>query len=241
MDRVGAIKEGIRLDDRRRASLTAPVLPLRRPLLVRLVLLAALSLVLLLSVFGFAHADTIPACKQATYTQTVSPYTLNFSGCEADAGTYYCSFWMTSFPSWGTCTATVDTVNHWVANVWNGVPNGHFAYSLTGAYLCPSGYTLNGTNCDSAAPPPTTCPSGYVLQDGVCVSSGVSPLTLQQAAALDWVIANQPALQSAVNQSTEVFDSALGGAFWAFGFVGVMILYFSSHVIGLVLKKVRHG
>lgn len=37
------------------------------------------------------------------------------------------------------------------------------------------------------------------------------------------------------------YDYALGGAFWAFGFTGVMLMYFSSHLIGLVLKAVRNG
>lgn len=46
---------------------------------------------------------------------------------------------------------------------------------------------------------------------------------------------------SYIDQLTTPFDYALGSAFWAFGFSGVMILYFSSHVIGLVLKKVRNG
>lgn len=56
---------------------------------------------------------------------------------------------------------------------------------------------------------------------------------------------NQPLITTAISNCTEItnepFDTALGGAFWAFGFAGVMILYFSSHVIGLVLKSVRHG
>lgn len=56
---------------------------------------------------------------------------------------------------------------------------------------------------------------------------------------------NQPLITVAVPNCAQVtnenFDSVLGGAFWAFGFAGVMILYFSSHVIGLVLKSVRHG
>lgn len=50
-----------------------------------------------------------------------------------------------------------------------------------------------------------------------------------------------PASASYIDQLTTPFDYALGSAFWAFGFTGVMILYFSSHVIGLVLKKVRNG
>lgn len=37
----------------------------------------------------------------------------------------------------------------------------------------------------------------------------------------------------------ETYDYAALGAFWAFGFTGVMLLYFSSHVIGLVVKAVR--
>lgn len=37
------------------------------------------------------------------------------------------------------------------------------------------------------------------------------------------------------------FDSSMGASFWAFGFTGVLVLYFTSHVIGLVLKKVRNG
>lgn len=50
-----------------------------------------------------------------------------------------------------------------------------------------------------------------------------------------------PLSASYLDQLSTPFDYALGSAFWAFGFSGVMILYFSSHVIGLVLKKVRNG
>lgn len=50
-----------------------------------------------------------------------------------------------------------------------------------------------------------------------------------------------PASAFYIDQLTTPFDYVLGGAFWAFGFAGVMILYFSSHVIGLVLKAVKHG
>lgn len=37
------------------------------------------------------------------------------------------------------------------------------------------------------------------------------------------------------------FDYTLAGAFWAWGFTAVLVLYFSAHVIGLVLKQVRNG
>lgn len=50
-----------------------------------------------------------------------------------------------------------------------------------------------------------------------------------------------PASSTYIDVLTTPFDYALGGAFWAFGFAGVMILYFSSHVIGLVLKAVKNG
>jgi hypothetical protein len=36
------------------------------------------------------------------------------------------------------------------------------------------------------------------------------------------------------------FDPLVGGAFFSFGFAGVMLLYFSSHSIGLVLKAVKN-
>lgn len=37
------------------------------------------------------------------------------------------------------------------------------------------------------------------------------------------------------------YDYATGAAFWAFGFTGVMISYFSAHLVGLVLRFVRGG
>lgn len=37
------------------------------------------------------------------------------------------------------------------------------------------------------------------------------------------------------------YDYATGGAFWAFGFTGVMTIYFAAHVIGLVLKFIKNG
>lgn len=79
-----------------------------------------------------------------------------------------------------------------------------------------------GTNGNSTAP---------------CVTVGANRYApvMVQAYVID------PLSASYIDQLSTPFDYALGSAFWAFGFSGVMILYFSSHVIGLVLKKVRNG
>lgn len=37
----------------------------------------------------------------------------------------------------------------------------------------------------------------------------------------------------------EPFDNVLAGQFFAFGFTGLLTLYFISHVIGLLLKFIR--
>lgn len=58
-----------------------------------------------------------------------------------------------------------------------------------------------------------------------------------------WAIAKacEPLTATTTSSTTpaETYDYAALGAFWAFGFTGVMLLYFSSHVIGLVVKAVR--
>lgn len=49
------------------------------------------------------------------------------------------------------------------------------------------------------------------------------------------------AVSTIVHPSLTEYDYATGAAFWAFGFTGVMISYFSSHLVGLVLRLVRRG
>ncbi|WP_341916420.1 hypothetical protein [Polaromonas sp. YR568] len=49
----------------------------------------------------------------------------------------------------------------------------------------------------------------------------------------------EPPTTTASTTPAESYDYAALGSFWAFGFTGVMLLYFSSHVIGLVVKAVR--
>lgn len=71
----------------------------------------------------------------------------------------------------------------------------------------------------------STC--AYLYMTGADYKNMVDLMNAQAAAA---VVVPPPLLP---------YDYATGGAFWAFGFTGVLILYFSSHVIGLVLKAVR--
>lgn len=42
------------------------------------------------------------------------------------------------------------------------------------------------------------------------------------------------------SQLSAPYDYVMGAGFWGFGFAGVMILYFTAHVIGLVLKGVKN-
>lgn len=242
MDRIGAIKDFHRLQARR-LILSAPISFWRMARF--LVLIFGLCCFLFGFSIGQVRADTIPAIQDSSvvigtcagdFTYT-GPWTGIESAFETFAnvthGPYVCGSVMGSLAAF--VTLSPPTVRYLFDDGYTAT----YPYTLLSTYTCPSGYTINGTNCDSAAAPPPTCPTGYVLDaSGVCVASGSSSaLTVAQAAALDWLIANQPDLTA----STEVFDSAVGGAFWAFGFVGVLILYFSSHVIGLVLKHVRQG
>lgn len=72
---------------------------------------------------------------------------------------------------------------------------------------------------------------------GPCVTVGINRHRPVMVSA--YVI--DPNSASYIDALTTPFNYSLGGAFWAFGFVGVMILYFSSHIIGLVLKAVKNG
>lgn len=90
------------------------------------------------------------------------------------------------------------------------------------AYAVPAGTLQSIVVCVPGSPSKAPCASGF--------------LPVEMSA---YVI--DPASASYLDALTTPFDYALGGAFWAFGFAGVMILYFSAHVIGLVLKSVRNG
>lgn len=58
-----------------------------------------------------------------------------------------------------------------------------------------------------------------------------------------WPIVKQcePPLATTTSSTTpaQTYDYTVLGAFWAFGFTGVMLLYFTSHAVGLVVKAVR--
>lgn len=81
--------------------------------------------------------------------------------------------------------------------------------------------------------------SGSTTNTAPCSKVGTSTAGYKPVMVQAYVI--DPASASFIDQLTTPFDYALGSAFWAFGFTGVMILYFSSHVIGLVLKKIKNG
>ena len=179
-------------------------------------LLILLAVVFFLAGFtaGNAYASTVPACRVAS----ISNGGFSFVGCETEIPNGWCSYILNLAGS-GTCSGNINSSLQQLSVIFNGAGTGPYSYSLTGAYSCPSGSTLIGTSCESSL-----------------------GLTLSQIAAVDWLLVNQAAIQNVLNtQPAQQFDIAVGGAFWAFGFVGVMILYFSSHVIGLVLKAVKHG
>ena len=78
-----------------------------------------------------------------------------------------------------------------------------------------------GTSCNKRA---VVIP--VFTNDSVCTNNQLIVVTHSEWKAVTAVTAPE-------------YDYALGSAFWAFGFTGVMILYFSSHAIGLVLNAVR--
>jgi hypothetical protein len=124
-----------------------------------------------------------------------------------------------------------------------------------------SGYTLmasrSGAGYDltitpvSGSSPPIVVPSlvggsglQYVIE---CVSNGgsvaVSPCTsvgsVGYAPVMYQAYVVDPSLGAAFVASQAPMDYTLAGEFFAFGFTGIALLFFSSHGIGLVLKSVR--
>ena len=95
--------------------------------------------------------------------------------------------------------------------------------------LSTSGQSL-GANAPSAGaftPLPTiTVPYALVSQPTQCAPG-------------QYVLVTHTEWTAVTSVTSPEYDYALGSAFWAFGFTGVMILYFSSHAIGLVLNAVR--
>lgn len=98
------------------------------------------------------------------------------------------------------------------------------------AQAAPAGSVQYIIECVPSVPVSGTSIAPCVNVDAV----GYSPAQVQ-AYVVD------PAFASYIDELTTPFDYTLGSAFWVFGFTGVMILYFTSHVIGLVLKKVKNG
>lgn len=103
-------------------------------------------------------------------------------------------------------------------------------FAVGQAYAVPAGSTQYVLECVPRVPTTGTSIAPCVNVSG----AGYRPVQVQ-AYVID------PAFSSYIDELTTPFDYTLGSAFWAFGFTGVMILYFSAHVIGLVLKKVRNG
>lgn len=110
------------------------------------------------------------------------------------------------------------------------------AAAIVDYFTCPAGYLLASDN--SACTPDPAAVFNLPASTTACTpSTSLSALTPEQLSALNWLTANQSSLSASVG----VFDPINGAGFFAFGFAGVLILFFSSHIIGLVLKQVKHG
>ena len=82
-------------------------------------------------------------------------------------------------------------------------------------------------------------PAATITTNGFLVST-LSRFDLSKNAANN----NPQTFQTSIQLSqcfvpTGDFDGAVSASFFAFGFVGVMLMYFSSHIVGLVIKAVR--
>lgn len=243
MDRIGAIKDYMRSQNRRDSSF-APVPFWRR---VRLSIIV-FCLICFLSGFvvGQAHADTIPADRVVTYSQSYCSVPFSYLGAESGLSSAFSAFWNSPVCSSGNqngaiiLSSFINVSTRTLTWSWSNNPTsyGSAVYTLTGTYSCPSGYTLSGTNCVSVP----VCPTGYVLDSTgticVAVPSGTA-LTAQQAAVLDWLAANQTALVNVLNnQSTlaaAAFDPVTAGQFFAWGFCGIMLIGIAAMGAGSVL------
>lgn len=224
MDRIGVIKEAMRLENRK-VFLFAPV-PFWRKYSKQLAFFGLLLLVVSSSVF----AVTIPADRGGvsfSVNTNCVPGNFSYSGLESGLKASF-----ENFHNSGSCGTTVASLAPSSLSIsWlfqsSGI-TGSGSYTATGSYYCPAGYVLVAVRDSGVS---ANCE----------LSSTSTTLTNSQLAAVDWVVANQSALQNLLNNQVEEFDTVAAGAFWAFGFAGVMILYFTSHVIGLVLKAVKNG
>lgn len=137
MDRIGAIKEAMRLENRPVAT-SAPVPFFRAKLLLLIVLVSAL--------WGCDSAfASVSACANISYVPGGSFF---FNGCSRDFAYEYCAFWTVAMPNNGVCTAVVNLNTSSLGVAWNGTFVGSVPFSKLGTYSCPAGTYLVGSMCE---------------------------------------------------------------------------------------------
>ncbi|MGB4117345.1 MAG: hypothetical protein WBK51_12450 [Polaromonas sp.] len=82
-------------------------------------------------------------------------------------------------------------------------------------------------------------PAATITNNGLMVST-LSRFDLSRNAGNNNPSTHQTTLQlTQCTTPTANFDPLVSGLFFSFGFAGVMLMYFGSHTIGLVIKAVR--